>query len=41
MLDKKHYTYEGANVEDSGRKMMKIMLKEMVMVTDTGWREHR
>lgn len=34
-------TYEGDSVGNSGRKMMKIMLKERVMVTGTGGREHR
>lgn len=34
-------TYEGASVDESGREMMKIMLKEMDMVTGTGGREHR
>ena len=34
-------TYEGASIDESGRKMMKIMLKEMIMVAGTGGREHR
>lgn len=34
-------THEGDNADDSGRKMMKIMRKEMVRVTGTGGREHR
>lgn len=34
-------TYERDSVGESGRGMMEIMLKEMVMVTATGSREHR